>query len=126
MDDMLSDIAEIVELSEKHNFNAYFFINPTHIIYYLQGNPYHFLLLKEKLAQVTDYWDFSGFNSITTNNYYYYETSHYRTMVGGLIICKMNDCTDKEVPEDFGVYITKENVGRHIKEQKEELIANMM
>lgn len=124
MEDVIKAIVEITELSKKHNFYLRVFINPTHHKYYIHGNPYHFLRFKEKLAQHIDYWDFSGLNSITTNNKYYYETSHYRTMVGGLIICRMNECAYKEVPEDFGVYITKENVGQHIKEQKDRLSSN--
>lgn len=122
MDDMLLDIAEIVALSEKHGFNVYFFINPTHIKYYLQGNPYHFLLLKKRLAQITDYWDFSGFNSITTDNYYYYETSHYRTMVGDFIICRIANCPDRHLPDDFGVFVTRDNIDHHLKVQYDRLI----
>ena len=123
MEDTIRDITEIIELSKRHHFNVYFFINPTHYKFYLQGNPYHFLLFKEKLAHVTNYWDFSGFNSITTNNYYYYETSHYRPMVGDLIICRMTNCANIKVPEDFGEFITKENVTGHIKKQKDRLLS---
>ncbi len=122
MDYAIRDIAEIVELSEKHNFNVYFFVNPTHVKYYLQGNPYHFLIFKQKLAEVTGYWDFSGLNSITTNNYNYYETSHYRAMIGDLIICRMTNCSNISVPEDFGGYVTRENVNYHIKKQKDRLL----
>jgi len=123
MEDTIKDIAEIVKLSEQNHFNLSFFLNPTHKLFYLRGNPYHYLLFKKKLAQVTGYWDFSGLNTITTNNYFYYETSHYRTMVGDLIICRMTNCKNLKVPEDFGVYITKENVNQHIQQQKDELIA---
>ncbi len=122
MEDTIKNITEIIKLSREYHFNLHFFINPTHKLFYLRANPYHFLLFKEKLAQVTDYWDFSGFNTITTNNYYYYETSHYRTIVGDLIICRMINCTNLNVPKDFGVFITKQNVSQHIQKQKDELI----
>ncbi len=125
MDDTIRDIAEIIELSKKHHFNVYFFINPIHYKYYIQGNPYHFLLFKQKLAQITNYWDFSGFNSITTNNYYYYETLHYRTMVGDYMICRMVDCKNGKAPIDFGVFITKENIDHHVNRQKARLIAHI-
>jgi len=123
MDEMVRDIKEIIELSEKHRFNVYFFINPTYHKYYLKDNPYHFLIFKEKLAQVTDYWDFSGLNTITTNNYYFYETSHYRNMVGDIIVCRMTDCSALNVPDDFGVYVTRKNVNDHIALQREKLSA---
>lgn len=121
MDDTIKDITAIIKLSREYKFNLYFFINPTHNKFYLQGNPYHFLLFKEKLAKITSYWDLSGINSITINNYYYYETSHYRPVAGDLIICRMFNCTNINVPEDFGVFVTKENINAHIKKQKDEL-----
>ena len=121
MEDTLRNISEIVRLSKEHGFNLYVFINPVHKLYYLQHNPEFFLMFKEKLAGVTQYWDFSGLNAITTNNYYYYETSHYRMLVGHMIICRIIGCSDVSLPEDFGVLITPENVSYHIAEQKKEL-----
>jgi hypothetical protein len=121
MDDTIRDIENIIALSKKYHFNLYIFINPTYEKYYLQDNPYYFLLFKEKLAQVTEYWDFSGLNTITSNNYYYYETSHYRIMVGDLIICRMTNCTNMKVPDDFGVFVTRENVVKHTSKQKDRL-----
>jgi hypothetical protein len=123
MDETIRDIVEIIELSKKYRFNLYFFINPTYYKYYIQDNPYHFLMLKKKLAQITNYRDFSGFNTINNNSYYYYETSHYRIIAGDLIACRMINCANIKVPEDFGVFITKENVDDHIKKQNDELIA---
>lgn len=123
IEDTIQDVSEIIKLSKSHNFNLYFFINPIHKLYYAQGDPYLFLLFKKKLAQITGYWDFSGFNSITTDNYYYYETSHYRTMVGNLIICRMTNCPNMEVPKDFGFFVTNENVDQYIKNQEDRLNA---
>jgi len=123
MEDALRDIAEIVRLSEKHRFNLYIFINPIHKLYYVQHSPYVFLMFKEKLAGITGYWDFSGFNSVTTDNYYYYETSHYRPLVGGMITCRITGCTNVEVPKDFGVFITGDNVSGFIEKQKGKLVA---
>ncbi|MBI5741698.1 MAG: hypothetical protein HZA16_13405 [Nitrospirae bacterium] len=123
INDTIRDIDEIIELSEAYNFNVYFFISPTHYKFYLQSDPCRFLLFKEKLAQITDYWDFSGINSVTTSNYYYYETSHYRTIVGDLIVCRMTNCSGTPVPADFGVLINSDNINQHVKDQKEKLIA---
>lgn len=123
MEETIRDIVEIIKLSERYGFNLYFFINPTGKTYYLQSNPYHFLQFKEKLAQVANYWDFSGFNTITTNNYFWYETAHYRTIVGDLIACKMTGCKNIKVPDDFGVFVTKENVNQHIKIEEDRIIS---
>ncbi|MEW6599514.1 MAG: hypothetical protein AB1499_00945 [Nitrospirota bacterium] len=121
MEDTLRDISEIARLSREKGFNLYVFINPIHKLYYMQHNPELFLVFKEKLAGIVDYWDFSGFNSVTTNNYYYYETSHYRRLTGSMITCRITDCTRVTVPPDFGVFITAENVSWYIAKQKKEL-----
>ena len=123
MEETIQDIVEIIKLSKKYGFNLYFFINPTGKTYYLQSNPDHFLLFKKNLAQVTNYWDFSGLNSITTDNYYFYETSHYRIVAGDLMACKMTGCKNMKVPSDFGIYVNRENVIAHIAQQRVRLRA---
>lgn len=121
MEDTLRDIAEIVRLSREHGFKLYVFINPIHNLYYRLHNPGLFLVFKERLAGIVNYWDFSGFNSVTTSNYYYYETSHYRQLTGSMITCRITDCSSIDVPADFGVFVTSENVSGYIARQKEEL-----
>ena len=40
------------------------------------------------MAQILDFWDFSGYNSITVNNRNYYEASHYRPFIADRIAKK--------------------------------------
>lgn len=66
--------------------------------------------------------DFSGFNSVTTeavpqvskqpDMQYYWETSHYRSNVGAMILARMFERGGP--PEDFGVELRKENVADHL------------
>jgi hypothetical protein len=123
MEDMIRDIKKTVKLSKTHHFNLVFFINPIHKNYYVQNDPHLFHTFKKELAQITDYWDFSGFNSVTTDNYYYYEISHYRVMVGDFVACRMTHCENIRVPDDFGLLVTSENVDDHINNQEDRYIA---
>lgn len=56
----------------------------------------------------------SGYNSITLNNCNYYESKHYRPHVGDMIAARIFLDKDKVVPDDFGVFVTKENIDKHI------------
>lgn len=66
-------------------------------------------------------YDFSGFNSVTTETIpqvsrhptmrYYWETSHYRSNVGAMILARMYAGGD--VPADFGVELLPESVAAH-------------
>ena len=70
---------------------------------------------------MTDYYDFSGFNSVTTNPVNYYEEVHYRYRVGDMIIERIFGGSVAALPEDFGSLVTKHSIGQHLEKQKREL-----
>lgn len=117
----LEEIREIVDFCKSNNINLIIFINPHHYKTYLNSNLKQFFYFKKELAKITDYYDFSGLNTVTTDNYYFYETSHYRTIVGDMILKKIFGYPNISVPEDFGIKITKENIEKHLEKQKEEV-----
>jgi hypothetical protein len=114
INDTIITIKEIIKLSKENNINIVFFINPIHKITYLDSNFKNFQNFKKELSKITPYYDFSGLNSITKNNYYYYETSHYRLIVGKLIAARILNDTSINVPKDFGVFVTKDNIEAHL------------
>ncbi|MHB8138257.1 MAG: hypothetical protein ACYDGO_07675 [Smithellaceae bacterium] len=120
MDDAFAVLKELVSLSQENHFRLIFFITPFYSQLYL-NHAEALLTAKERLATLTDYYDFSGFNSVTTNALNYYEESHYRYRVGDLIIERIFGGNAGELPADFGVLVTKQNVGQHLKKQKREL-----
>jgi hypothetical protein len=117
----LESLRELVRLAKEKGFHLTIFINPLHKTTYLDTDPALFFAFKEKLADITDYYDFSGLNTITTNNYYYYETSHFRQMVGDMMLRKMFGYPGIQVPPDFGVLVTRGSVKDHIQRQREEV-----
>jgi hypothetical protein len=113
------NIEELILLSKKYRFNLIFFFNPVRSPIYLN---YALALMpvKEKLASMTDFYDFSGFNAITNNNINYYDDSHYRYYVGNIIIGRIFNDRNIMASSDFGVLVTKYNVDRYNKKQKME------
>jgi len=67
----------------------------------------------EKIAKVTDFWDFSGYSSISYDPRYFYDSLHFRNSIGDMALAYMFN--DKSVyrPKDFGHYTTMENVSEH-------------
>jgi hypothetical protein len=111
----LENMRELVAVAKENNINLTIFINPLHKTTYLATNWEQLFAFKKGLAAITDYYDFSGLNSITTDNYYYYETSHYREMVGDMMLKRMFGGPSVSVPSDFGLLVTRQTVDAHLK-----------
>ncbi len=118
----LEEIKEIVNFCKENYINLTIFVNPHHHKTYINSNLTQFFYFKKELAKITDYYDFSGLNSITTDNFYFYETSHYRTIVGDMMLKVMFGHPNIYVPTDFGFKVTKDNVDFHIERQKKEVL----
>ena len=108
----LEDIRKIVGLCEEYDIRLRVFTNPVNALTYAKDIDNGYLVFLEELAEITPYWNFSGFNDITLDYTNYYETSHYCPAVGDRIIdCIYNGKTDEKLlAEGFGMYVTKDNV----------------
>lgn len=109
----IADLRAIKAICEQNEIKLIVFINPINLVTYHANNLAEFNEFKRELAQVTDYYDFSGKNEITENNYYYYETSHYRPLVGDMIVHRIF-AMPQEADVSFGRWVTKENVEEHL------------
>jgi hypothetical protein len=106
----IEELKEIVDICNDNSINLVVFINPIHKTTYLDTNFDNFQRFKMELSKITSFYDFSGLNKITTNNYYYYETSHYRTIVGDMIANSIVNKGNKE----FGILVNKDNILNHL------------
>lgn len=72
-------------------------------------------------------WDFSGYNSITTEAIpplgdtqtrmrWYFDSSHYTPAAGNLVLDRVFNyqSPDRTVPDDFGVLLTSQTIGAHL------------
>lgn len=106
-------LKEIKETCEQNNIELVVFINPIHHTTYMDTNREEFNEFKRELAAITPYYDFSGLNEVTMNDMNYYETSHYRPLVGDMMIDRIFR-EPQDMDTDFGFYVTKKNVEVHI------------
>lgn len=108
-------LRKIKTYCDQNHINLIIFITPhnQHMMDLFVVDDY--LLFLEKIAGVVDYYDFSGYNSVTTNDCNYYEFSHYTPAVGKLIAAKIFNDHDVYIPSDFGIFVTKDTVQKHLK-----------
>ncbi len=89
-------------------------MNPGHAFSYLCDDIAFMNTARSRLAEVTDYWDFSSASSITEDNYNYIDIIHFRKMVGAMMVERMRNLKSA-APQDFGVLVTKANVAAYLK-----------
>lgn len=65
------------------------------------------------------FWDFSDYNSVTSEPVathpgdrmrWYWDAAHYTAAAGDLILCRVLDCRDISVPDDFGIRLHGSNI----------------
>ncbi|MBO3457616.1 hypothetical protein G7B40_008985 [Aetokthonos hydrillicola Thurmond2011] len=113
----------IVELCRERNIDVKVFIPPIHATV-TEGRfskNKNLVTDEEKrlLVSIIPVWDFSGFNTITTEKVsnemkYYIDAYHYRKNVGNLVLNRMLHFHEETVPRDFGVLMTPENIEAHL------------
>jgi hypothetical protein len=117
------DFEKIVNLCKENNIELKVFISPAHstdneAIRVTQ----QWQVLedwKRKMVQLTPVWDFSGYNSITTEKIAdkmtnYADNSHFTPRVGDLILDRIFNQKTDSIPDDFGILITPENIESHL------------
>ena len=115
---ILALIARMHDICVSRQIHLHVFISPAHA---LEWERFHDVnrwqeveQWKRELAQITGFWDFSGYNSITTEPLSgsmkrYTDASHYRDPVGRYVVDRMLGKTSDK-PSDFGVWCDKDNV----------------
>ena len=119
----LKNLQAIVDKCKQHNIELIVFISPTHATQYeaiiVSGLWQTFEQWKREVIKITPVWDFSGYNSITTESISdrmdnYIDNSHYSLRVGDLVLSRMLSFQTDKVPEDFGIVVTSENIESHL------------
>lgn len=62
------------------------------------------------LAEITDFWDFSGRSGVGADPRYFYDVKHFRNCLGTMTLARIFGNDAIYVPEDFGSHVTAENI----------------
>ncbi|MCB9426395.1 MAG: hypothetical protein H6584_05130 [Flavobacteriales bacterium] len=123
VDQTIEDLKEIQTLCEQNNIRLTLFVSPIHPTTYKHMNKSWYFSFIEKLSQIQPYYDFSGFNSMTSNNANYLETCHYRMPVGDEMIDIMYNNV-KPYDDGFGQTVNTSNISLVIQQKKADLENN--
>ncbi|MEQ9235218.1 hypothetical protein [Coleofasciculus sp. E2-BRE-01] len=124
-----SDLKKIVELCEEYGVDLKVFISPSHATQWeairATGRWQTFEQWKRKLVKIVPVWDFSGYNSITTEvindtMQNYADNSHYTEKVGNLVLNRIFSHNENTVTKDFGILITPQNIESHLNKINED------
>ena len=116
LDETLDDIQQIVNICKENGIELTVFTNPMHTVTYEESVKQNYLIFLRQLANITPYYNFSGYNDITTDNANYLDPSHYNAETSDLIIdCVCNHKVDPQLYEQgFGALIDSENAAEWI------------
>jgi hypothetical protein len=121
----LNHLKELIKICRQKNIEVKVFISPSHATQWeairASGLWSTFEQWKREIVKITPVWDFSGYNSITTeaiskNMENYLDSSHYSPQTGTLVLNRLFDYDEQTVPADFGVLLTSETVEAHIQQ----------
>ena len=76
---------------------------------------------KKEISDVVDYYDFMYPNSVTINSDNYIDPSHLRQEKGYMYFAKIFNDKTVNVPKDFGVLVTKQNIDEHLQNLREQI-----
>ena len=111
MEETLGEIREIKELCDSRGIRLVIWTNPMYRLTYEASLERDYLLFLRRLAEITDYYNFSGLNDVTLDAACYFDTSHYRAEIGDMIldtVCGGARC-DGLYEQGFGWYVTQDN-----------------
>ena len=110
MESFLDELKQIQKICKNNNISLTILMNPVHINIYSHQDIHEWVAFKKKLAEFTDYYDFSSLTPLVLDNYYFYDPFHYRHHIGDLMLSRIFDYPRMSLPEWFGIKVTRKNV----------------
>ena len=109
IDECVASVKYIRDLCEKNDVSLTVICSPVYESQWDGCPPEKLKEYKRKLSEVTDYWDFS-MSSLSEDSRYFYDALHFRNAAGSMALARIFGNGSVWIPEDFGTYVTAENV----------------
>lgn len=113
MDNAAESVRRIKEKCEANGVNFMMIASP---LYDTEIEDYNYNQLVEywkKLAEVTDFYDFSGYTDISLDSRYFYDDAHFRNCVGDMALAYIFGDSSVYFPENFGRVTTASNAAEN-------------
>ena len=133
----LEDFRKLVIYCSQNKIDLKLFISPLHarhqevirtlgIWFLFEQWKREIVTILEEENYTSELWDFSGYNSITTDsifansNNFYRDSTHYHPIIGDMILSRISHNNDNNIPIDFGHILTQQNIEDHLFSIQEE------
>ena len=117
-------IKKIIELCKSKNINLVIYIPPHYSEHYYTvytNRTNDLIKFKKELSKIVNYTDFSGINSISIDKNNYYDYLHLRECLTDKIFAKVFNKDSIEVPGEFGVLVTSDNIDKHLEDLNQQI-----
>ncbi len=118
MDKAVASLKRIKEICENKNINLMVMTSPVYYEYMNFFNREDVFDFYKKIAEITPFWDFS-LSSVSYEPRYFYDSTHFRNCVGDMAAARIFGDDSIYIPDDFGEYVTSENVEEYTKRMYE-------
>lgn len=122
-----ASLQTMLDLCADHDIKLVVFTTPAHASHvealHISGNGHLVEKIKRRLASMTPFYDFYGYSPLTygplevTN--IYRDSSHFQLSVGELMMKRMLENAQANVPDDFGIWVTAATVEARLIQQRE-------
>jgi hypothetical protein len=116
--EFLNYFKDTIKYCKTNNIKVFVYIPPMYSDHFdaiaTAGYFDEFELFKKELVKITDFIDFTGHNPISENKNNYWDSSHLRKELTQVIMGRIFNDKSVEVPKDFGVLVTKDNIDQHL------------
>ncbi|MGK7931297.1 MAG: hypothetical protein AB4041_07675 [Microcystaceae cyanobacterium] len=123
--ELIGEFEKIVNICQENNIDLKVFISPSHGIQWESIAATQrwdsFEKWKREMVKLHPVWDFSGYNSITTETLSqdnlmknYTDSSHYTPKVGNLVLNRIFEENQSTIPDDFGILLTQDNIEQQL------------
>lgn len=113
IDNTVESVRRIKEMCDENGVNLVVIMSPVYEKYLEYFSKEDVKSFYTKLAEVTPYWDFTT-SIVSKEARYFYDETHFRNAVGNMAIAKIAGDSNVYTPQDFGTYVTNENVDLHV------------
>lgn len=111
-DKALDSVRELKSICDENDIELVVFLHPVLFKAYIASKPQRYQEFMKELAQITDYYNFSGVNDITVDYSNYTDPSHYTAQIGDILINVFNngEVDEKLYEQGFGWHVDADNV----------------
>ena len=105
----LTVLKRIVSFCRDNGVNLLVITSPTYITELETYPADKFRDYLTSIVGITDYWNFSGYNTVNMDITNFYDKTHFREKVGNMMLARIFGDDSVEIPKDFGILVTSEN-----------------